>query len=70
MKIIKHGNPLPSNFITIYRFHCSKCGCIFEMSKTELMMQQCNLLYTATTKCPECDNLCFGTDMSEPVLYY
>ena len=68
MKIIKHGNP-PSDF-SIYRFHCSKCGCIFEMSKMELMMQQCSLVYTAITKCPECKNLCYGTDMSEPVEYY
>ena len=62
MKIIKHGNPF-SNSTTIYRFHCSKCGCVFEMSTAELMMQQCSLVYTATTKCPECNNLCYGTAM-------
>ena len=69
MKIIKHGNPHSNSFRT-YRFDCSKCGCIFEMSSMELMMQQSSIVFTATTKCPECDNLCYGTEMSEPVLYY
>lgn len=50
MKILQHGNPK----VTIRRFQCTECGCIFEADKHEYITgTQYNETYYRCP-CPEC----------------
>lgn len=50
-KIIKHGKHKEIK----YYFICTSCGCEFEMTNLDLIMEQRSIIYIAWSNCPECD---------------
>ena len=53
MKIIKPG----AYKAPTYRFTCSRCGCVYECSESELKLEHSDGFYPghAYTNCPTCD---------------